>query len=235
MISFKNIFFDYDKRPVFQDFSLEIEQGSITSILGSSGCGKTSLLRLIAGFETPEKGEIWMNGNLYTRNDKLILPPSKRNIGYVFQDLALWPHFTVYQNIAFVLSDIKKQSKKTLVKNLLIKYHLEEAADRYPHQLSGGQQQLLAIARAMATRPDTILFDEPLNNLDVIHKTELLQIIKNLKKKDSTIIYVTHDHREAFKIADKIIVLNQGKIEAQGTLNEIKNAGNDYIKAMLSY
>jgi ABC-type Fe3+/spermidine/putrescine transport system ATPase subunit len=236
MIELDQITKSYGKKLVLKDLSLEIEDSKLTCLLGSSGCGKTSILRLIAGLEVPESGKISMDKKILSQNMEVIIPPHQRNIGFIFQDLALWPHFTVFKNIAFGLTERNEKNVEKQVFEMLDLFDLKEHSQKYPNQLSGGQKQLVAIARALVLKPKTLLMDEPLASLDVKLKHKILKHIKNLKTKlDITIIYVTHDHKEAFDIADQIIVLDKGKIEEIGTVSEIKNSKNTFVKYFLEY
>ena len=236
IIEFKHIDFSYDKLPVLKNLSVDFEENKTTCILGSSGSGKTTILRLIAGLEVPGEGEIFIDKKSVSKRNMLIVPPDKRMIGYVFQDLALWPHFSTYKNIAWGLENRKEKNIKQKVSQILEFFDLEKYADKYPHQLSGGQQQMVAIARALVLSPKILLMDEPLANLDVKVKSKISDYLHRLKKKyDLTIIYVTHDHRDAFANADNIIVINNGKIEASGTVEDIKNSKNNYVKFFLEY
>ena len=236
MINLNNIKHKYDDKTVLEQFSLNIEQNKITCLLGDSGCGKTTILRLIAGLETNTDGDIIIENELVSSNNKILVTPSNRNIGFIFQDLALWPHFTVYKNIAFGLKEQKKSNIKSTVSEILSLFEIEEHINKYPHQLSGGQKQLVAIARSLVLKPKILLMDEPLSNLDVLLKRKLLKHIKTIKEKyNLTIVYVTHDHKEAFKIADNIIVLHNGKIEDSGDLNQIKESKNEYVKSFIEF
>ncbi len=239
MIKLQNISHQYKEKSILQNLNLTIDSNQITCLLGSSGSGKTTILRLISGLETVQNGTLSIDNKIVSKNNELIISPKQRNIGFVFQDLALWPHFSIYKNIAFGLEERKELSKSELKKtvlHILDFFNLQEHQNKYPHQLSGGQQQLVAIARSLVLKPKILLMDEPLANLDVKLKRKILTYIKNLKEQfDLSILYVTHDHREAFSIADNIIVLNQGKIEAQGNITQIKKSTNKYIQFFLEY
>ena len=169
-INMKNISKSYDKVDVIKNLDLQIADKEFTTLLGPSGCGKTTILRMIAGLETPTSGEIYFDDKCVFSDKKGInIPPEKRNIGFVFQDFALWPHLTVFENVAFGLRarrDTKNMEERVM--HALKAVRLEEYRDRYPSQLSGGQQQRVGFARAIVTRPDCILFDEPLSALDAI-------------------------------------------------------------------
>jgi len=236
IIELKNITHAYGAKKVLENLSLHIDSGQLTCLLGGSGSGKTTILRLIAGLEIPEKGKIFIENRLVTEAQNMIIPSNKRNLGFIFQDLALWPHFTVYQNIAFGLKERKAQHLEKKVTEILSFFGLEAFAEKYPHQLSGGQQQLVAISRALVLKPKILLMDEPLSGLDVKLKRRILEHIKDLKKNfDVTLVYVTHDHREAFAIADQIIVLNDGKVVEAASVKEIKHSENEYVKYFLEY
>ncbi len=236
MIRLNKVTHFYDTKPVIHDLTLNIKAQQLTCLLGGSGSGKTTILRLIAGLETPLSGQITLNGKILTDHAQILIPPRHRGIGFIFQDLALWPHFTVYQNIAFGLQERKDKNIKETVFQMLDFFALKDQANKYPHQLSGGQKQLVAIARALVLQPQILLMDEPLTNLDVKLKRKMLHHIKKMKQDfDLTIIYVTHDHKEAFAISDQIIVLNQGKIEEKGSPAQIKTSDNEFVKYFLEY
>jgi len=236
MIELKNISHAYDNKKVLEHLSLNIETDQLTCLLGGSGSGKTTILRLIAGLETPQSGEISIENKTVSQKGQINILPHQRKVGFIFQDLALWPHFTVYKNIAFGLSERKEKNIKETVFKMLDFFGLREHAEKYPHQLSGGQKQLVAISRSLVLKPQILLMDEPLANLDVKLKRKILEHIKKLKQNFKLgIIYVTHDHKEAFAIADQIIVLNEGKIEANGTVEEIKKSENEFVKYFLEY
>jgi len=236
IIKLENISHFYGTTNVLNNFDISFNANELTCLLGDSGCGKTTILRLIAGLEIPQKGNIIIDNKIVTENGKSIISPDKREIGFVFQDLGLWPHFTVYKNIAFGLEEQKTSDIKTRVTEILEFFGIENQAVKYPHQLSGGQKQLVAIARSLVLKPKILLMDEPLANLDVKLKHKILSYIKNIKEQFKiTIIYVTHDHKEAFAISDKIIVLNDGKIEAQGDTEKIRSSNNEFVRYFLEY
>ena len=205
----------YEKSaPALERFSLEVEQGELVSLLGPSGCGKTTTLRSIAGFLRPDSGKIVINDRDYTR-----LPPNRRDIGLVFQSYALFPHLTVFHNVAFGLRmrRVPKAEVRTRVANALKMVGLEAFADRRPAQLSGGQQQRVALARATVIEPQVLLLDEPLSNLDARLRVDMRQEIRRLQQQlGITTLYVTHDQVEAMSISDRVVVMNQGEIEQIG-------------------
>ena len=236
IIKLNNITHTYGVKTALHKLTLDVEANKLTCLLGSSGCGKTTILRLIAGLEVPQAGQIEITNKIVTKNGKILVPPHHRHAGFIFQDLALWPHFTVYNNIAFGLREQGKGKVKETVLEMLDFFGLSDEAEKYPHQLSGGQKQLVAIARSLVLKPEILLMDEPLANLDVKLKHKILEHIKKLKKDfDLTIVYVTHDHKEAFAIADKIVVLSEGKIEETGTVEQIKKSENAYVTYFLEY
>lgn len=198
------------------DVSLSLPQG-ILALLGSSGCGKTTLLRLIAGFEQPQTGSIEIAGRKVASNNCWI-PPEKRRLGMVFQDYALFPHLTVAENVAFGL----KKQEKDAAKRLIELVGLTGLEKRYPYQLSGGQQQRVALARALAPQPPLVLLDEPLSNLDVQVRLRLREEIRDILKATGTsAVFVTHDQEEALAIADLVAVMSKGKLEQIGTPQEV--------------
>lgn len=210
----------YEKnQPTLERFNLEVEQGELLSLLGPSGCGKTTTLRSVAGFIRPDAGRIVINDRDYTR-----LPPNKRDIGLVFQSYALFPHLTVFYNVAFGLRmrRIPKDEVYSRVANALKMVGLEAFADRRPAQLSGGQQQRVALARATVIEPQVLLLDEPLSNLDARLRVDMRQEIRRLQQQlGITTLYVTHDQVEAMSISDRVVVMNEGRIEQVGTPENI--------------
>ena len=234
IIKLKNISYSYDEERVLDKLSLDIEKNKITYLLGNSGSGKTTILRLITGLEVPQEGNVYIENVLVSIANSLIVPPEKRKIGYIFQDLALWPHFTVYKNIAFGLQNKKESDIEKKVLDMLDFFGLKDSANKFPHQLSGGQQQMIAISRALVLKPKILLMDEPLANLDIKSKRKILKYLVLLKENfNLSIVYVTHDHREAFEIADDIVVLNDGKIQDSGSIDKIKNSDNEFVKDFL--
>ena len=223
-ISLHNISKSFGKKEVITDLSLEMEDGKFTTLLGSSGCGKTTLLRMIAGLETPDSGEILFDDEpVFSKEKGVNVPPEKRNLSFVFQDFALWPHMTVFENVAFGLRARKqKENIKERVQEALDAVKLSDLAGRYPHELSGGQQQRVAFARAIIIKPQCILFDEPLSALDArLRESMRLEIKQMTSKLNMTSVFVTHDQSEAMNMSDYIVVMNGGKIEQYGTPQEI--------------
>jgi len=212
LLNVQGIECQYNDQAIFQNLSLHVNKGSFTCLLGKSGCGKTTALRAIAGFEPITAGEIILRDVTASRPG-YILAPEKRRIGMVFQDYALFPHMNVINNICFGLRQMSAMAKRKTAARLLKVVGLERFEERYPHELSGGQQQRVALARALAARPDLILMDEPFSNLDIDLRerigTEVRDILKN---EGIASILVTHDQQEAFVLADLIGVMDQGQI-----------------------
>jgi ABC-type sugar transport system ATPase subunit len=206
----------FDESSVIERVSLELCEGQAVALLGPSGCGKTTLLRLIAGLETPDDGEIWIAGQKVAAKGRNTVPPRGRNIGFVFQDLALWPHLTVAGNLDFVLRSQgwEKRTRKDRIEEVLRMVHMFPHADKYPSQLSGGEQQRVAIARAVVARSQLLLLDEPLSNLDSDLKSILLEELSVLQRRlKLTTLYVTHDKLEAATFADSVVKMNNGRID----------------------
>lgn len=220
-LSIKNLTCHYDDQTVLESLSLEVEQGQIVCLLGASGCGKTTLLKAVAGLLPLSSGQMSLN-SLIIDDGENWLPPEQRNIGMIFQDYALFPHLTVAENIAFGLKNETAQQKLLKVEDMLGLVHLKGYGDRYPHQLSGGQQQRVAIARSLAYKPDLLLLDEPFSNIDTQVRHELIREIRKIfKQQGVTAIFVTHSREEAFAFSDKMAVMNNGIIEQYGTASEL--------------
>ena len=206
---------------VLQGINLQIDQGEFVTLLGASGCGKTTTLRIIAGLEQPDSGSVWLEGEDVTN-----LEPNQRDVNTVFQNYALFPHMNVADNIGYGLK-IRKVSKadiKKKVKEMLELVQLEGFEKRKPAELSGGQKQRVAIARALANNPRVLLLDEPLGALDLqLRRTMQLELKRLQKKLGITFIYITHDQEEAINMSDRIVVMNQGRFEQIGTPDEIYN------------
>lgn len=210
----------YGSTTVLHDLNLTINEGEFVSLLGASGSGKTTLLRCIAGLETPNAGEIRLGESVFFANGRAERPET-RELGMVFQNYAVWPHMTVRENIAFpfqVRKRVSAEEARQKTDEILRLVKLDYLAHRYPHELSGGQQQRVALARALVVRPRALLLDEPLSNLDAVLREDLGGEIRRLQQQlKLTTILVTHDRREALSLSDRIVVLNQGRIEADGT------------------
>ncbi|WP_302926850.1 ABC transporter ATP-binding protein [Holdemania filiformis] len=201
----------YGKNVVIENLSAQVKPGEFFTLLGPSGCGKTTLLRMIAGFNTIEGGEIKFDDRVINN-----LPPHKRNIGMVFQNYAVFPHMSTRENIAFGLKErkVREPELSNRVNEVLDKVQIRELAERMPSNMSGGQQQRIALARAMVINPDVLLFDEPLSNLDAKLRVEMRSIIRHIQQQAGiTTIYVTHDQEEALAISDRIAVMYKGEIQ----------------------
>jgi iron(III) transport system ATP-binding protein len=201
------------QHPAVLDISFSVQHGEVLCLLGPSGCGKTTILRAIAGFERLIGGAIALSGNIVS-SPHLLVPTEQRHVGMVFQDYALFPHLRVSHNIAFGLRHLPRAQRKAVVADLLKLTGLTGLERRYPHELSGGQQQRVALARALATQPVLLLLDEPFSNLDPDMASRMRQDLHDLlRRTKTTAILVTHDHDEAFAMADRIAVLNHGRLE----------------------
>lgn len=222
-IVFENLTKYFQSNLALDRLNLEVKSGELITLLGPSGCGKTTTLRMLAGFISPDEGKIMVNDQVISAPQNS-LPPEKRNMSMIFQSYAIWPHLTVFENVAFGLR-LRKVGKKELrdrVSQALALVHLEKLAHRYPAELSGGQQQRVALARAVVIEPQILLLDEPLSNLDAslreAMRHEILTLHRRLKL---TTVYVTHDQREALALADRVVVMAAGKIQQVGTPEEI--------------
>jgi len=220
-LHFKNVSKFFGETKAVDGVTLDVTDGELFFLLGPSGCGKSTFLRTIAGFYQPDTGDLYFGDKLM--ND---IPPHKRNIGMVFQNYALWPHMSVYDNVEYGLNVRKLPAdvKKEKVQRVLEIVRMDQYADRNPNQLSGGQQQRIALARALVIEPDVLLLDEPLSNLDAKLRLEMRQEIKRIHSEAGiTSVYVTHDQKEALSLADRVAVMRDGKIVQIGTPREIYN------------
>lgn len=228
----------YGTNTVIPGLDLEIKQNEFISLLGPSGCGKTTLLRMIAGLDDPTNGTIQIGGQVVCDDKSGVnIPPEKRRLGMVFQSYAVWPHMTVKQNVEFPLKcqKVKKAEREERCLEALRAVRMEAYADRKPNQLSGGQQQRVALARALVARPKVLLLDEPLSNLDANLREEMCGEIEKLKKTHPmTMIYVTHDQSEAFRLSDRIALMSEGKIEQLGTPSDLRtNPRSEFVKKFI--
>jgi len=214
VLSVSNLKISFDDNHVLDGFNLNLESGDIFALLGDSGSGKSSALRFIAGLENAQLGSVALEGNHLSDNGDHSVKPELREIGMVFQDYSLFPHMTVFQNISFGIYQLSKKEKVERVKNLLDLISLKGIEKKYPHQLSGGEQQRVSLARSLATSPKLLLLDEPFSSLDKSHRDQLVKEVREiLKKANVTTILVTHDEAEAKAFADKI-----GKIDKKQLL-----------------
>ena len=221
-IEIQNLFKRFKNVVAVNRIQLEVNKGELLTLLGPSGCGKTTTLRCIAGLEKPEEGDIVIDGQPMLSEG--FVPPSKRGIGMVFQNYAVWPHMKVFNNIVYGLKiqKLSRQSIQEKAKQVLELVGLDGLEDRYPSQLSGGQQQRVALARALVSNPKVLLLDEPLSNLDAKLREELRFEIKSLvRRMGITSVYVTHDQAEAMVISDRIAVMDSGNVVQIGTAREI--------------
>lgn len=217
----KNVSKLFGETRAVDDITLHVQKGELFFLLGPSGCGKTTCLRTVAGFYQPDEGELYFDDRLM--ND---VPPHKRNIGMVFQNYALWPHMSIYENVEYGLNvrKLPAEVKKKKVQEVLEIVQMEEYADRNSNQLSGGQQQRIALARALVIEPDILLLDEPLSNLDAKLRLDMRQEIKRIHLAAGiTSVYVTHDQKEALSMADRMAVMKDGKIIQSGSPREVYN------------
>ncbi|MCP4211470.1 MAG: ABC transporter ATP-binding protein [Halieaceae bacterium] len=234
-IILKSIKKSYTETPAVWGLDLHIEEGQFLTILGPSGCGKTTTLRLIAGLEDPDEGEIIIGDRiLFSREKGIYVPPEKRQLGLIFQSYALWPHMTVAKNISLGLEEkrLPKDEIERRVSQVLQQVQLSEYRDRYPSELSGGQQQRVAVARMIAAEPIIILMDEPLSNLDAMLRVDMRAELKHLHHDlSATTVYVTHDQVEAMTLSDKIAVMMEGELRQLGTPREIYSKPADLFVA----
>jgi len=222
-----------DENLILHDINLTLKQGTKLSVLGPSGSGKTTLLRLVAGLENPDSGNIIFNGKLMNNT-----PVHKRNFGMMFQEFALFPHLNVFDNIAFGLKmkGMEKSKIESTVQKVLEMTGLTKFKTRNVDELSGGEQQRVALARTLAPNPGLLMLDEPLSSLDrVLRKKLLIELNNIISKLNITTIFVTHDHTEAFKVGNMVIIMNNGKIEQKGTPEQlVQTPVNQWVKDFLA-
>lgn len=219
----------FDGKQVLKNISFDVKEGEFLGILGLSGCGKTTLVRILIGLEKQDSGEILKEGKEISQ-----LLPNQRGMGIIFQNYALFPNMTVLENVQYALRlqpDTSSQSREIALRTLDM-IGMKEHLDKKPSQLSGGQQQRVAIARTLALNPDILLLDEPISALDVTNREIMKRELKEIQKKfNSTIVFITHEQEEAFYLSDRIMVMSEGKIEQLDTPEQIfHHPANDYIK-----
>ena len=230
MISIVNVSKAYGAAPALQDVTLELPRGSVTVLQGPSGSGKTTLLRLIAGLERPTTGEITIAGELVS-SPRSLRPPYERGLGFVFQDAALWPHMTVFRNVAFGLLGRPRREIAPRVDGILAALGLTDLTHRYPNQLSGGEARRVSIARTLVTHPQRLLLDEPLTHVDPDLKARMLTMILEQVRNDTcTLVYVTHDHDEtehlrAVMPASHVIMVAQGRLQTPQPMQAERRCG----------
>lgn len=224
-IVLSNVSKSYGKELAVKELSLVVKPGEFLTVLGPSGCGKTTTLRLIAGLEEPDSGEIFLGDTLvFSREKGILVPPENRNLGLIFQSYALWPHMTVGRNITLALEQ-KKLSKDQVEERLaaaLDRVQLSPFRERYPSELSGGQQQRVAVARLIAMQPSILMMDEPLSNLDAMLRTDMRGELKRLHRDlEATTVYVTHDQIEALTLSDTVVVMDRGVVQQEASAFDI--------------
>ena len=219
-ITLDSVGLTYSDHPILEDVSLSLQEGEVLSLLGPSGSGKTSVLRIVLGFVPPSRGSVWVASRLASGDGRVRTPPEERHLAVVFQDLALWPHLTVFGQLAFGLESrgVPGRERGVRIEAMLKRVGLAGRERSYPGELSGGEKQRVAIARALVLEPRAVLLDEPLSNLDVDLKRELLSLFRELlRERSTTALYVTHDLREAAALGDRIAVMEEGRIVQDGT------------------
>ena len=238
-VEFKNVTKNYNGTEILKNISFKISDGEFVSFLGPSGCGKTTSLRMVAGLEKNNQGEIYIGSELISSPEKNIFIPTKdRKLGMVFQSYAIWPHMTVFENVAFplrMMNETEAEIRKK-VGEALDSVELSGMGDRMPSTLSGGQQQRVALARGLVARPRVLLLDEPLSNLDAKLREKMRKDIRLIQQHYKiTCIYVTHDQVEAFSMSDRILIMEKGEIVQFGTPSDIRsNPANDFVKEFIS-
>jgi len=236
-ITLRDVYLRYAGSPVLSGVSLAVARGEILSVLGPSGGGKTSLLRVVLGFLPPTGGTVLLEGEPVSRDGRVMRPPEERGLAVVPQDLALWPHLTVRGHLAFGLEArrVRRREREERIWEMLKRVGLAALAARYPGELSGGEQQRVAIARALVVEPRAVLFDEPLANLDVATKGAIEAVFRDLlKERGMSAIYVTHDFREARELGDRIAVLESGRIVQSGSAFDlIERPATSFVKALV--
>jgi len=237
-LSLEKIVLRHPGRTVLDGFTLDVQPGEVVALVGPSGCGKTSVLRVLLGLETPEAGIVRLSGEIASGDGRLRMHPEERGLAVVFQDLALWPHLTVAGHLAFGLDvrRVPRAERDVRIHAMLQRVGLVDKAQSYPSQLSGGERQRVAIARALVLEPRAVLFDEPLSNLDVVLKSELLRVFRELlTARKTTALYVTHDLREAAILGDRIAVLEAGRIVQAGRLEALRaSPATDFVRHLLA-
>ncbi|HMM07068.1 MAG TPA: ABC transporter ATP-binding protein [Clostridiales bacterium] len=223
VIDFRHVCKQYDEYAALKDVSMEIHKGEFITVIGSSGCGKTTMLKLMNGLIEPSNGQVFINGVHIAEIDQIAL---RRKIGYVIQSIGLFPHLSIRKNITFIPNILKYDKKEAdaIAKDLITMVGLDESIlKRYPHELSGGQKQRIGVARALAASPEILLMDEPFGALDEITRNKLQdEILRIHQELGLTIVFITHDLREATKLGDRIIVMNAGEITSIGTAEKIR-------------
>jgi iron(III) transport system ATP-binding protein len=224
-LTLTDVWKEYGPRQALAGFSLEVREGERVALLGPSGCGKSTALRLLAGFEVPDRGRVEVGGVLVAADGQVVVPPERRDVGMVFQDLALWPHLSVRGNLEFGLKAkrIARSERDERICQMLRRVDLLEHAAAKPATLSGGQQQRVALARTLVLRPRALLMDEPLSSLDVDLNMRLREEILRLHAEFSfALLYVTHDREEAYALAERVVVMMRGRATLEGRPDQIR-------------
>jgi iron(III) transport system ATP-binding protein len=236
-LAIEGITLRYAGRLIIDRLSLAVEPGEVLTLLGPSGSGKTSVLRVILGFATPETGTVRVSGEVASREGRVLMLPEDRGLAVVFQDLALWPHLSIAGNLAFGLESkgVPRPERDARIRAILERIGLGGKEHTHPGELSGGERQRVAIARALVLEPRAVLLDEPLSNLDVGLKRELLSVFRDLlKERRTTALYVTHDLREALALGDRIAVMEQGRVVQEGTLDSLRaRPASSFVRGLL--
>ena len=237
VIALEDVWLKLGATPVLSGLSLTLEPGEVLALLGPSGAGKTTVVRLILGFIAPERGSVRLNGAVASADGRVLRLPEERNLAVVLQELALWPHLTVAGNLAFGLEarGMPRAVREARIADMTRRVGLAGKEDRHPAHLSGGERQRVAIARALVLDPQAVLFDEPLTNLDVCLKRELLALVHGLlKERGVSALYVTHEPREAVYVGDRIAVVGDGRVVQTGTLDAIRaSPANEFVRRLL--
>ncbi|TME72963.1 MAG: ABC transporter ATP-binding protein [Chloroflexi bacterium] len=238
VIALEDVWLKLGATPVLSGLSLTLEPGEVLALLGPSGAGKTTVVRLILGFIAPERGSVRLNGAVASADGRVLQLPEERNLAVVLQELALWPHLTVAGNLAFGLEarGMPRAVREARIADMTRRVGLAGKEDRRPAHLSGGERQRVAIARALVLDPQAVLFDEPLTNLDVSLKRELLALVHGLlKERGVSALYVTHEPREAVYVGDRIAVVGDGRVVQTGTLDVIRaSPANEFVRRLLN-
>ncbi|MGQ0650219.1 MAG: ABC transporter ATP-binding protein [Gemmatimonadaceae bacterium] len=238
ILALENVSFRRGPVSVLTDLTLRINSGETAALIGPSGSGKSTVLRIILGLLAPERGRVTIDGETVSQDGRILVPPDRRGLAVVFQDLALWPHLTVEENLAFGLETrgTSRQRRDDAIGEMLRRVGLAEKRQRYPGQLSGGEQQRVAIARALALQPRAVLLDEPLTNLDVLLRSSLLELLRSLLSETGmTALHVTHDVSEALALDARLLVLEGGRIAADGKVDELARApATAFIRALFA-
>jgi iron(III) transport system ATP-binding protein len=226
----------YDAHVVLSGLNLTVAKGETVALLGPSGGGKSTIVRLVLGFVVPVQGRVILDRQVAAAQSRTLIPPEERNLAVVFQDLALWPHLTVHGNLAFPLESkgVAREQREQRIRDALARVGLNGKEQRYPGELSGGERQRVAISRALVQDPRAVLLDEPLSNLDAPRKRELIAVFRELFEENrSTVLHVTHDLREAKALGDRIAILEQGRVVQEGSFDALcEKPATEFIRSL---